>query len=66
MSFTGVNSDSLDMCTLFEIHTNIRKLLKDHERGGLQGKKVIVQWYQWLKRTMTQKGLNGEEDGRVG
>lgn len=54
------------MCTLFEIHTNIRKLLKGHERGGLQGKKVIVQWYQGLKRTMTQKGLNGEEDGRVG
>ena len=39
------------MSTRFEIPTNIRKLLKGHGREGLQGKKVIVQWYQGLKRT---------------
>ena len=57
----------LQTCTLlFEVPTNIRKLLKGHGRGGLQGMKVTVQWYQGLKRTMVQKGLNGEEDGGVG
>lgn len=66
LSFVGASSDSSDMCTPFEISTNIRKLLKGHGIGGLQGKKVIVQWYQGLKRTMVQKGLNEEEDGRVG